>query len=138
MRTQKRIRCQKVPFLRADNAFSQTRPKGRQSRRDLIAVSSVELPSRAATDYVSMHPLNPSNARRARFERITEVLGFADHLPVPELHNAHRVRRLPVGGEEEFSDLKVGSAEYPTHREAFLVRFRETEFLNVMLTADAL
>jgi hypothetical protein len=52
-------------------------------------------PSRAATDDVSMHPLNPLSARSARFERITEVLGFADHLPVPELHNAYRVRRIP-------------------------------------------
>ena len=49
-------------------------------------------------DYVSTHPLNPLNPRRARFERITEVLGFAGHLPVPELHNAHRVRRLLVVG----------------------------------------
>src|SRR6266436_132453 len=106
------------------------------SRRDLIAVSSVELPSRGAN--VSMHPLNPLNARRARFERITEVLGFADHLPVPELHNAHRVRRLPVVGEDEFSDPEIGSAEYPPHREAFLVRLRETGCLNVMPTTDAL
>jgi transposase len=47
-----------------------------------------------------IHPLNPLNARRARLEWITEVLGFADHLPVTELHNAHRVRRLPVVGED--------------------------------------
>jgi hypothetical protein len=71
----------------------------------------------AATDYVSMYPLNPRNARRARFERIAEVLGFADHLPAPELHNAHRARRLPVVGEDAFSDPEVGSAEYPPHRE---------------------
>src|SRR5580704_478424 len=85
-----------------------------------------------------MHPLNPLNARRARFERITEVLGFADHLPVPALHNAHRVRRLPVVGEDEFSDPEVGSAEYPSHSEAFLVRLCETRCLNVVPTADAL
>jgi hypothetical protein len=53
------------------------------------ASSFARLPSRTAN--VSKHPLNPLNARRARFERITEVLGFADHLPVPELHNAYRV-----------------------------------------------
>ena len=85
-----------------------------------------------------MHPFNPLNARRARFERITEVLGFADHLPVPELHDAHRVRRLPVVGEDKFSDPEVGSAEYPPHREAFLVGLRETGCLNVMPTTDAL
>jgi len=71
---------------------------GATSLSSCSAVSSVELPSRAAN--VSKRPLNPLNARRARFERITEVLGFADHLPVPELHNAHRVRRLPIVGED--------------------------------------
>src|SRR5580700_3989844 len=85
-----------------------------------------------------MNPLNPLNSRRARFERITEVLGFADHLPVPELHNAHRVRRLPVVCEDEFSNPEVGSTEYPPHREAFLVRLCETRCLNVVPTADAL
>src|SRR5262249_17460130 len=94
------------------------------------------LPSRAPN--VSKHPLNPLNARRTRFERITEVLGFTDHLPVPELHHAHRVRRLPVIGEDEFSNPEVGGAEYPPHREAFLVRLRETGGLNVMPTTDAL
>src|SRR5215469_13802604 len=86
----------------------------------------------------SIHPLNPLSARRARFERITEVLGFADHLPVPEFHNAHRIRRLLVIDNDEFSDPEVGSAEYPPHREAFLVRLRETGCLNVMSTTDAL
>jgi hypothetical protein len=102
----------------------------------LIAVSSVVLRSCAANG--SKHPLNPLNARRARFERITEVLGFADHLPVPELHNAYRVRRLPVGGENEFSDPEVGSADYTPHREAFLVWLREAGCLNVMPTTDTL
>src|SRR5260221_9837319 len=103
-----------------------------------MAVSSVELPSCAATDYVSTHPLNPLNPRRARFERITEVLGFAGHLPVPKLHNAHCVRRQPVVGEDEFSDPEVGIAEHPPHCEAFLVRLRATRCLNVVSTADAL
>src|SRR6516225_10740412 len=85
-----------------------------------------------------MHPLNPLRTRRARFERITEILSFADHIPVPELHNAHRVRRLPVVGEDEFSDPEVGSAEYPPHREALLVRLRKTRCLNVVPTADTL
>src|SRR5258708_7470644 len=95
-------------------------------------------PAARQTDDVSMHPLNPLSSRSARFERITEVLGFADHLPAPELHNAHRVRRLPVVGEDELSDPEVGSAEYPPHREAFLVRLCETRCLNVVPTADAL
>src|SRR5262245_8226268 len=85
-----------------------------------------------------MHPLNPLNARRAWFERIAKVLGFADHFPVRELHDAHRVRRLPVVGEDQFSYPEVGRAEYPPHREAFLVGLRETGCLNVMPTTDAL
>jgi len=89
-------------------------------------------------DYVSTHPLNPLSPRRARFERITEVLGFAGHLAVFELHDAHGVRELPVIGEDEFSNPEVGSAEYPAHRETFLVRLRGTRCLNVVPAADAL
>src|SRR5215471_4293996 len=85
-----------------------------------------------------MHPLNPLRTRRARFERITEILSLADHLPVPELHDAHRVRRLPVVGEDEFSDPEVGSADDPPHREALLVRLGETGCLNVVPATDAL
>src|SRR5215470_7556760 len=109
------------------------------SKSGAVVSSHHQMPpsgSRAAN--VSKHLLNPLNARRARFERIPEVLGFADHLPFPELHNAHRVRRLPVVGKDEFGDPEVGSAEYPPHREAFLVRLRETRCLNVMPATDAL
>src|SRR5215468_1958087 len=120
-----------------NNAFTQAR---REERQFLGVIFDRDFQYRAASRAVnvSMHALNPLNARRARFERITEVLGFADHLPVPELHNAHCVRRLPVVGEDEFGDPEVGSAEYPPHREAFLVRLRETGCLNLMPTADAL
>src|SRR5262249_942271 len=88
-------------------------------------------------DYVSTHPLDPLNPRRARFERITEVLGFAGHLPVPELHNAHRVRRLPVVGQDEFSDPEVGSTEYPPQRKPFLVLLAERTCLSLSPAAVA-
>src|SRR5258707_10724377 len=87
---------------------------------------------------ISHSPLDPSGARRPRLKRIAEVLGLASHLPVFELHDAHRVRRLPVVSEDEFSDPEVGSAEDPPHREALLVRLRETRRLNVTPTADTL
>jgi hypothetical protein len=47
---------------------------------------------------VSGHPLDPLRARRPRVERIAEILGLARHLPIEELHDAHRVRRPPVIG----------------------------------------
>jgi hypothetical protein len=37
-------------------------------------------------------------------EPVAEVLGLAGHLPIFELHDAHRVRRLPVVSKDEFSD----------------------------------
>jgi len=47
-------------------------------------------------------------------------LGLAGDLPISELHDAHRVRRPPVAGEDIFIDPEIGRAEYPPHREAFL------------------
>ena len=55
---------------------------------------------------------NGSSARRPRLKRVAEVLGLAGHLPVSELHDAHRVRRPCIVGDDEFSDPEVGSAEF--------------------------
>src|SRR6185312_9714183 len=88
-------------------------------------------------DRVSSHPLDPLSPRRARLERITKILGFAGHLPVPELHDAYRVRRPPIVGQDQFSDPEVGRTEYPPHREALLVRLCKTRCLDVVPTADA-
>ena len=62
---------------------------------------------------VSAHLLDPLSARRPRLKRIAEVLGLVRHLPVSEFHDAHRVRRPCIVGEDEFSDPEVGSAEEP-------------------------
>ena len=71
---------------------------------------------------VSGHPLDPLRARRCRLEEIAEILRLAGHLPIEELHDAHHVRRLPVIGQDIFSDPKATRADNPAHCEAFPVR----------------
>src|ERR1700730_11104448 len=73
-----------------------------------------------------------------RLKRIAEVLGLAGHLPIFELHDAHRVRRLPVVSKDEFSDPEVGSAEDAPHGEALHARLCEARRLNIAPAADAL
>src|ERR1700720_1244869 len=87
---------------------------------------------------ISPHPFDPSSARRPRLKRIAEVLGLAGHLPIFELHDAHRVRRLPVVSEDEFSDPEVASAEDAPHGEALHARLCEARRLNIAPAADAL
>src|ERR1700731_416353 len=87
---------------------------------------------------VSGRPLDPLRARRPRVERIAEILGLAGHLPIEELHDAHRVRRPPVIGQDIFGDPEVARADYPAHREAFPVRLRGARRLNVPPPAEAL
>src|SRR5205085_5561975 len=88
--------------------------------------------------WVSAHRLDPLSARRPGLKRVGEVLGLAGHLPVSELHDAHRVRRPPVVGEYEFSDPEVGSAEDPPHCEALAARLSKAGRLNFAPAADAL
>src|SRR6516162_7090643 len=87
---------------------------------------------------VSEHPLDPLSTRRPRLKRVAEVLGFAGHLPVSELHDADRVRRPSVIGQGKFSDPEIARADYPPHREAFPVRLRGARRLNVAPAADPL
>ena len=68
------------------------------------------------------HPLNQMRARRPRLERIAEILRLARNLAVAKLHDAHRVRRRPVIGENEFGDPEVAGADDPPDREALFVR----------------
>src|SRR6185437_11743043 len=55
-----------------------------------------------------------------------------------ELHDAHRVRRLPVVGQDEFSDPEVAGAEDARHGEALHVRLCDAGRLNIAPAADAL
>jgi hypothetical protein len=86
----------------------------------------------------STHSLYPLSARGPWLEGIAEVLGLTSDLPVSEFHDANRVRRQAVVCKDEFSDPKVGSTEYASHRKALLVRLRKTRRLNIASTADPL
>src|SRR6202048_1429905 len=86
-------------------------------------------PAFPGTARLSRHPLDPLGARRPRLKRIAEVLGLAGHLPIFELHDAHRARRLPVVSKDEFGDPEVGSAEDAPHGEALHARLCEARRL---------
>src|SRR5580704_2576259 len=87
---------------------------------------------------ISAHPLDPLRARRSRLKRIAEVLGLTGNLAAFELHDAHRVRRHAVVGEDELSDPNVGSTEYAPHAKALLVRLSSTRRLNIAPAGDPL
>src|SRR5580658_2133670 len=94
---------------------------------------------RAGLDFtanISAYPLDPLSARGPRLEGIAEVLGLTGNLAVCELHDTHRVRRQAVVCQNEFTDPKVGGAEYAPHRKALLVRLRSTRRLNIAPAAD--
>src|SRR6266403_4497205 len=93
---------------------------------------------RAVAANISTYWLDPLSARGPRLEGIAEVLGLTSHLPVSEFHDAHRVRWQAVVRKDEFSDPKVGSTEYASHRKALLVRLRKTRCLNIASTVDSL
>src|SRR6516162_8600473 len=86
----------------------------------------------------STYWLDPLSARGPRLEGIAEILGLTSDLPVPEFHDAYRVRWQAVVCKDEFSDPEVGSTEYASHRKALLVRLRKTRCLNIASTADPL
>src|SRR4029077_7677762 len=87
---------------------------------------------------ISAYPLDPLSTRGPRLERIAEVLGLTGNLPVSELHDTHRVRRQAVVCKDEFSDPKIGSADYAPHHKALLVRLCKTRRLNIAPTVDPL
>src|ERR1700693_3186022 len=93
---------------------------------------------RAAVAPISSHSLNPLRARRSGLERVAKVLGLAGHLAIQELHDAHRIGRLAVIGEDEFRDPEVARAEDSTHGEALAVRLRGARGLDVVPALDAL
>src|SRR5260370_42625297 len=93
---------------------------------------------RRALGPTSVHPLDPLSARWPWLKRIAKVLGLADNLPLAELHDAHRVRRLPVVSEDEFSNPEVGGTEDSPHREPLLARLREPRRLSPAPTPDRL
>src|SRR5271165_3784783 len=74
---------------------------------------------------ISSHSLNQMGARRSGLERVAKVLGLAGHPAIQELHDAHRVGRLAVIGEDEFRDPEVAPADDTAHLETLRVRLRD-------------
>src|ERR1700722_17181707 len=77
-------------------------------------------------------------ARRPRLERIAEILGFAGHLALAKLHDAHRIGRRPVIAEHIFGDPEIAGANDSPHSEALSVWLHRARRLNVPPPADAL
>jgi len=65
-------------------------------------------------------------------------LGFAGHLPILKLHDAHGVRWPAVVREDELGDPEVARAEDAPHREALGTRLRDARRLDVVPALDAL
>jgi hypothetical protein len=57
-----------------------------------------------------VHPFDPLSAPCGSREWIRKVLCFPRNLVVLELHDAHRVGRLPVICQDEFGDPKITAA----------------------------
>src|SRR5215469_13997708 len=58
----------------------------------------------------SSHVLDQMGPRRSGLEGITKVLGLASNLAIQELHDAHRVGRLAIVGEDELCYPEIVSA----------------------------
>src|SRR5689334_10451755 len=93
---------------------------------------------RATVVSISSNPLDQMGARRSRLERVAKVLGLASDLAIHELHDAHRIGRLAVIGEDEFRDPEVALAKDSAHREALAVRLCGARGLDVVPAPDAL
>jgi hypothetical protein len=113
----------------------------KRTGREKFLPSPPEATHLVASDFIaniSAYSLDPLSTRGPRLEGIAEVLGLTGNLPVSELHDTHRVRRQAVVCKDEFSDPKIGSADYAPHHKALLVRLRKTRRLNIFPTVDPL
>src|SRR6516225_2817377 len=86
----------------------------------------------------SAHQLHQMRARWPRLERIAEVLRFSYNVPVPEFHDAHRIRGRAVVGEHEFRDPEITVADDSPHGKALLARLNGPALLDIAPTLDAL
>src|SRR3954468_16213251 len=84
------------------------------------------------------HSLHPFRPRRSGFERVAEILRLAGHLAVHEFHDAHRVGRPAIIGEDEFRHPDIARANDPAHPEPLCIRLRHAGGLNVVTAPDAL
>jgi hypothetical protein len=82
--------------------------RGRIGNR-IIPVLDAYLLSFASTWTGHLHSLDPLGTRWSRRKRVTEILGLTDNLLILKLHDAHRIRRLPIVSEDEFGHPEIGS-----------------------------
>src|ERR1700676_2987625 len=92
--------------------------------------------SRAAR--LCVHPFDPLSARCGSHEWIRKVLCFPRNLVVPELHDAHGVRRLAVIGQDEFGNPKITAANDSPDSKPLFARLTSALVLYVASTAGSL
>src|ERR1700751_4714117 len=99
-----------------------------------MAVSSAN--SRASR--LCVHPFDPLSAPCGSHKWIRKVLFFPGNLVVPEFHDAHRVGRLAVIGQDEFGDPKITAANDAPNRKPLVARLTGALVLYVASTAGSL
>src|SRR5579862_7225336 len=73
------------------------------------------------TSEIILRFVRPLSTRCGSHERVRKVLRLPRYLVLPEFHNANRVRRPAVIGEDEFSDPEVTAAKNASDRKPLFV-----------------
>src|ERR1700730_2641452 len=98
---------------------------------------SMGSPARSSTrGHATVTPMSPHPSAQPIAR--AKVLGLARRRAIQRLHDAHRIGRLPVIGEDEFRDPEVTRADDSAHREALGVRLSDARGLYVVPAPDAL
>src|ERR1700758_3787237 len=84
------------------------------------------------------HPFDPLRAPCGSHEWIRKILRFPRNLVVPELHDADRVGRLAVIGQDEFGDPKITAANDSSDSKPLFARLTSALVLYVASTAGPL
>src|ERR1700742_2209551 len=92
-------------------------PMRKRASADVSTGSAVRFTTRRrlSVPSASAGSFNPRRARGAGLERVGEILGFAGDLAIQELHDAHRIGRPAVIGENEFGDPQIAAADDTAH-----------------------
>src|SRR5580692_6834144 len=86
------------------------------------SISSASIGRRAPASRLCAHPFDPLSAKCGSREWIRKVLRFPRNLVARELHDAHRVRRLAVIGQDQFGHPKITAANDSSDSKPLLVR----------------
>src|SRR4029077_9440350 len=84
------------------------------------------------------HPFDPLSAPCGSHEWIRKVLCFPRNLVIPELHDAHCVRRRAVICQDEFGDPKSPAANDSSDRKPLFARLPSALVLYVATSAGSL